>query len=84
MLLGRSEELGNVVLLAIAITRLPAAVDFLLEVLANESEPAAAGALSALAIHRHNPAVRERVAAALAKKGPGLKKAFEKEFRAEG
>jgi len=80
----RSEELGNVILLAIAITRLPAAADFLLEVLANESEPIAGGALSALAIHRHNPAVRERVAAAVAKKGPGLKKMFEKEFRAEG
>jgi HEAT repeat protein len=80
----RSEELGNVVLLAIAITRLPTAVDFLLEVLVSEGEPAAAGALSALAIHRHNPAIRDRVAAAVAKKGPGLKKAFEKEFRAEG
>lgn len=80
----RSEELGNVVLLAIAITRLPAAVDFLLEVLVSEGEPAAAGALSALAIHRHNPAIRDRVAAAVAKKGPGLKKMFGKEFRAEG
>ncbi len=80
----RSEELGNVVLLAIAITRLPAAVDFLLEVLGTESEPAAAGALTALAIHRHNPAIRDRVAAAVAKKGTGLRKAFEKEFRAEG
>jgi hypothetical protein len=78
------EALGNVVLLAIAITRLPTAVDFLLEVIANESESAAAGALSALAIHRHNPAIRDRVAAAVAKKGPGLKKMFEKEFRAEG
>jgi hypothetical protein len=73
-----------VVLLAMAITRLPAAVDFLIHVLASEGEPAAAGALAALAIHRHNPALRDRVAAAVAKKGPGLKKMFEKEFRAEG
>lgn len=80
----RHEALGNVVLLAIAITRLPAAVDFLLEVLGAESEPTAAGALSALAIHRHNPTIRDRVAAAVAKKGAGLKKAFEKQFRAEG
>ena len=80
----RDEALGNVVLLAMAITRLPAAADFLLEVLANEGEPAAAGALSALAIHRHNPAVRERVAAVVATKGAALRKAFEKEFRAEG
>jgi HEAT repeat protein len=80
----RHESLGNVVLLAIAITRLPAAVDFLLEVVANESEPAAAGAMSALAIHRHNPAIRDRVAAVVAKKEPGLRKVFEKEFRGEG
>jgi HEAT repeat protein len=80
----RDESLGNVVLLAMAITRLPAAVDFLIHVLASEGEPAAAGALAALAIHRHNPALRDRVAAAVAKKGPGLKKMFEKEFRAEG
>jgi hypothetical protein len=72
----RDESLAEVVLLGIAITRLPAGIDFLLELLAQGEAPA----LKALAIHKHNPAVRERVAAVVAKKGAGLKKAFEKEF----
>jgi hypothetical protein len=72
--------LAGVVLLAVAITRLPAGIDFLLDVL-GEGE---AAALPALAVHRHNPAVRDRVAAAVARKGAALKKAFEKEFPAEG
>jgi HEAT repeat protein len=71
------ESLPGILLLAIAITRLPAGIDFLLEVLAEEGETAA---LSALAIHRHHPAVRERVAAIVVKKGAALKKAFAKEF----
>jgi hypothetical protein len=75
----RSESLGRVVLLAMAITRLPAALEFLFGVLADEGEPAA---LSALAIHRHNPAVRDRVKEIVAKR-PALRKVFEKEFREE-
>ena len=73
----RHESLAGVLLLAIAITRLPAGIDFLLELLARDGEP---GVLPALAIHRHNPAVRERVAAIVARKGAALKKAFAKEF----
>jgi HEAT repeat protein len=79
----REESLGNVVLLAIAITRLPAGVDFLLMVLGEETEWAT-GALSALAIQRHSPAVSERVAAVVAKKDASVRKVFEKEFRVEG
>jgi len=56
------ESLQNVILLGIAITRQPNAVDFLLQVLAGKNEAAAAGALSALAIHKHNPTIRERIA----------------------
>jgi hypothetical protein len=74
----RRESLGNVLQLAVAITRQPAAVDFLLEVLAGPGD-AATGALSALAIHRHNPSVRDRVAAVVDKK-VALRKAFEKAF----
>ena len=78
----RHESLGNVVLLAIAITRQPAAVEFLFEILNGEGEAgaAASGALSALAIHPHNPTVRDRVAAAVATKRAALRKAFGKEF----
>lgn len=75
----RDESLGGVVLLAMAITRLPAGIDFLLDVLADGES----AALPALAIHRHNPAVRDRVAAVVERKG-ALKKAFEKAFRMEG
>lgn len=78
----RTESLQNVLLLAIAITRLPAGVDFLIEILAAADESAAPAALSALAIHRHNPAVRDRVAAIVAKRRDAeLQKRFDKEFR---
>lgn len=76
----RDESLGRVVLLAMAITRLPAALEFLFGVLNEEGEPAA---LSALAIHRHNPAARDRVQE-IVEKRPALRKAFEKEFRVRG
>ena len=76
----RHESLGGVLLLAVAITRLPAGLDFLLDVLATDGDPAA---LPALAIHRHNPTVRDRVSAIVARKGDALKKAFAKEFPAE-
>jgi hypothetical protein len=71
-------------LLAIAITRLPAGVDFLLEVLAAEDADAASAALTALAIHRHNPAVRERVATTVGRKGNELKERFDREFGRPG
>jgi HEAT repeat protein len=77
------ESFGRVVLLAIAITRLPAALEFLFAVLTEETEPIAPAALSALAIHRHNAAVRDRVNELVAKK-PALRKVFEKEFRVDG
>jgi HEAT repeat protein len=73
------ESLQRVLLLAIAITRLPAAIDFLLHIL-TDNEHAAEPALAALAIHRHNPAVRQRVAAIVAKKGTELQSQFDREF----
>jgi HEAT repeat protein len=80
----RDESLRPVVLLAVAITRLPAALDFLVEVLAGEDAAEADAALSALAIHRHNPGVRERIAASVAgKRVRGLSERFAREFRAE-
>jgi HEAT repeat protein len=78
---ARGQSLESVLLLAIAITRLPAGIDFLLDVLEKEGGETAASALSALAIHRHNPSVKERVAAVMStKKAPDLKQRFEKEF----
>jgi HEAT repeat protein len=77
------ESLRRVLLLAVAITRLPAGLDFLLDVLAAGDPDTASAAVSALAIHRHNPAIRERVAAVVAGKGAAARKQFEKEFRAD-
>jgi HEAT repeat protein len=76
----RGRSLESVLLLAIAITRLPAGIDFLIEVLGKEAGETAASALSALAIHRHNPAVKDRVVAVMSNKSPDLKQRFEKEF----
>jgi HEAT repeat protein len=70
--------------LAIAMTRLPAALDFLLEILAGDSQTAAAAALAALAIHRHNQSVKERIATILEKKGvAALQESFAKKFMAQ-
>jgi HEAT repeat protein len=78
---SRSESLREVLLLAIAITRLPAALEYLLEILAGPDASAAAAALSALAIHRHNPAVRDHIAAIIANRGvTELSDRFAKEF----
>jgi HEAT repeat protein len=73
--------LHEAVLLAISMLRLPAALDFLLEVIAGENKPAALAALSALAIHRHNENLRERIAAAVASKADAsLKSRFDQKF----
>ena len=80
----RGESLQNVLLLAIAITRLSGAIEFLLEVLAEAGETAAMAALAALAIHRHNPAVKERVKAVVAQKQIArLEERFAKDFGKE-
>lgn len=68
-------------LLAIATTRLPAAPEFLLEVLAN-TPAAQMAALSALAIHRHNDKIKDRVAAIVANQSEAVRKAFQTKFAA--
>lgn len=69
------------VLLATAMLRLPAALDFLLEVVAGPSQAAALAALAALAIHRHSDPLRERIATTLATKGDAaLLARFKKKF----
>lgn len=76
---GRS--LQEALLLAISMTRLPAGIDFLLNVLADESGDVAADALFALRIHRHNAAIKQRVAAAVAERGDTeLQANFQKKF----
>ncbi len=81
---ARRSPLEEVVLLAISMFRQSAAIDFVLLIL--ETEPhSALAALNALAIHRHQDAVRERVRAIVnAKNDATLRSRFAKKFEAEG
>jgi HEAT repeat protein len=81
---ARHGSLQEALLLAISMTRLPAAIDFLLELLTDDNQAHASGALSALTIHRHNGPVKERIAAVVAKKGDAaLQDSFKKKFDAK-
>jgi HEAT repeat protein len=67
---------------ALALLRLPAATDFLLMQICDDSRSAAESAVNALGVHAHDPVLRERVAEAVAKSGaPYLRALFEKRFR---
>jgi HEAT repeat protein len=79
---GPNEKIQDALLLAVALLRVPPALDFLLEILAGGDKVSASAALGALAIHRHNPDVRQRAAAALEGKSQALVSLFEKKFRA--
>jgi hypothetical protein len=73
--IGLNEE----IFLAMAMLRLPAATEYLLETVASESEHAAALALSALLIYRYDPALRDRIAEAVGKSGSkALRTQFER------
>jgi HEAT repeat protein len=76
-------SLKEAALLAIAMFRLPAAIDFLIDLVAQKDAHAAA-AISALAIYRHQPKLRERVAAAVTANGEArIARRFEVKFPAE-
>jgi HEAT repeat protein len=75
----RSGSLQDAVLLAISMLRLPAAIDFLIEQIAVKA--IASAALVALAIHRHNDQIKQRVAAAVAQsQDPALQTRFDEKF----
>jgi hypothetical protein len=79
---AHSSELRQHVLLAIAILRQPAATDYLVELVASESEPEASAALSALRIFKEDPRLRERIAQAVREReSPALQAAFDRDFR---
>ena len=64
--------------------RLPAAIDYLLELVASDSEKDAIAALFALKIHNYDPRLRERLAELVQKKGsPTLQARFERDFRTD-
>jgi HEAT repeat protein len=73
-------DLQEAVLLAIAMLRLPVALDFLIDLVARK-DPHWRAALSALAIHRHYGKVRESVAAAVEANGePAAQQWFQVKF----
>jgi len=79
-----SSELREQVLLAIAMLRLPVAIDYLLELVASDSENDALGALSVLKIHKYDPNLRARVAKLVEKKDSRAVQAqFDRDFRAD-
>jgi HEAT repeat protein len=81
---AHTPALRQQLLLAIAMLRVPAATDYLLELVASDSEVLAVAALSALKIHNYDPRLRERIASLLKQKGSrALQAAFERDFRME-
>lgn len=82
LLVKISGSVRRAVLLALAMLRRDEAFDYLLAVIERQ-EPDAAGVISALAIHKGDPALRERVAEKLKlPEGTRLNELFEREWRA--
>jgi HEAT repeat protein len=78
-----ADDLREVLLAALALFRLPAANDFLIGLIAGKDQSAAA-AVSALAIHRHNPRMVASVAAAVEANGEAaVRECFRTRFPAE-
>ncbi len=79
-----STGLREQLLLAIAMLRLPSAIDYLLELVASDSEKDSIAALFALKIHNYDPRLRERIAEVIQKKGSlALRARFERDFGTE-
>jgi hypothetical protein len=79
---SHSAELRQHVFLAIAILRRPAAIDYLMELVASEPEPTAIAALSALRIYKDDPRLRERIARLVhERESPTLQAGLDRDFR---
>jgi HEAT repeat protein len=79
-----SAPLRQRVLLAIAMMRLPAAIDYLIGLVASDSESDATAALAALKIHNYDPRLRERLEPIVRKTGSrALRAAFDRDFRSK-
>jgi HEAT repeat protein len=73
--------LRETILLALAMLRLPAATDYLVELVTSGSEASSLAALSALKIHSHDPRLRQRIAEVLQKRDvPALQARFDRDF----
>jgi hypothetical protein len=77
-------ELQEAAYVALALLRLPAATDYLLSLIAKGPRIVAVEAVSALAVHRYDPSLRERTAEAVAKNGDvSVLSHFRKRFRTD-
>ena len=73
--------LRETVLLAMVMLRLPAATEFLIDLVAAGPEAASLSALSALKIHSHDSRLRQRIAEVIQQRNtPALRARFEKDF----
>jgi HEAT repeat protein len=78
-----SPQLRQHILLAIAMMRVPGAIDFLLSLVSSESDDTAQSAMSALKIHNYDPALRERLVKVVEQKGSvSIRARFERDFPA--
>lgn len=79
-----SAALREPILLAVAMIRAPAALDYLLDHVAGDDEPTACAALTALKIHRHDAKLVERIARlVLAKGNRSVQSQFDHDFGAK-
>ena len=78
---SHSREMRQHILLAVAILRRPAAIDYLIELVSTEPEPNAVEALSALGIYKDDPRLRARVEGIAKGRGSRpIQSAFDREF----
>jgi HEAT repeat protein len=81
---SHSPALRQQLLLAIAVLRRPGAIDYLMELVASESEPTAIAALAALKIYKDDPRVRERIVKLVHEKASQtLQARFDRDFRSD-
>ncbi len=80
----RPAPLRSIALTAIALLRQSAATDYLVELIGSSTSTTAIAAVEALSIHRFDPKLRERVAAAVQQTNDAkLRSVFEKKFRTD-
>ena len=85
-LLERAQTAGasilKILLLAVAMLRASAAIEALLDLVVEGSEPQALAALNALKIHKHDPKIRDRIATAAARSEiRAVQRQFAEEFQ---
>ena len=81
---ARHGDVREAALLALSMLRTPAAIDFVVALIADDYSDVAMAALAALAIHRHNTSLVKRIEAEVSKSEHALLRAqFARKFRAE-